>query len=126
MVETRVWNNVSWERDLRFNEVILNNVDTLFLYELMQILWDAKPNIQEKDRFVWWRHKHGFLFKDSYKRILEISNMGNLVDHFMIKTLFGLLKTKVPRKILIFGWQLIINKFPKRIELSKWNYQWCS
>lgn len=103
MGEAGVWNNDSWEWDLGFNEVILNDVDALLLDELLQKNWDVKPNIQEEDRFIWWMHKYGFSVKDCYKRNIEITNLENLVDPFKVKSLDGLRKTKVPRKILIFS-----------------------
>lgn len=114
MGDAGVWRNDSLECDIGFNGVILNNVDALLLDEIMQILQDVKPNIHEEDRFVRWRHKHGLSIKDCYNRILEFSNFGNLVDLFKTKAFVCLWKYKLPRKILIFGWRLILNKLPTR------------
>lgn len=73
----------------------------MLLGELLQILRNIKSNIQE-DHFVWWRHKHGFLVKNCYKRILEFSNLGNLVDPLKTNAFECLWKSKVSSKILFF------------------------
>lgn len=90
----------------------------MLLGELLQILRNVKPNIQE-DHFVWWRHNHGFLVKNCYKRILEFSNLGNLLDPLKTNAFECLWKSEVSSKILIFGWSLILNKLSTRKELTK-------
>lgn len=80
---------------------------------------EVEPKPLVIDRLVWWKLKDGFSVKYFYKRICEACDLVPLLDHLKSKAILCLLKSKVPSKILIFDWRLILNKLSTRMELAK-------
>lgn len=105
--------------DIGFNGGGLEWKRSLWLEELLLLLHGVKAKPHEENRFVWWKHKDGFSLKDGYKRIYESYFLVLTLDPLKIKVLDCLWKSKVPIKILIFGWILILNKLHTRMELAK-------
>lgn len=114
-----VWINDTWKWDLGLRGVVLSVEDSLWFEELLGFLYDVKPNVSKEDKFVWWRDKFGFSVKASYKRILEASVMVPSVDPSLHQALDRLWLSKVLSKVFIFGWHLLLNRLPPRLELAK-------
>lgn len=83
--------------------------------ELLEILHLIQPNLDIEDEFVWWKNKQRFSVKNSYERLTELSNSGSFVAEDILRGFDKLWRRKVPRKVLIFGWRLMLTRLPTRI-----------
>lgn len=99
--------------------MVLSGNDALLLEKLLLILDGVEPKSHVNDRFVWLRNKDEFSIKDCYKRICESWFLESFFNPLKVKALTCLWKSKVPSKVLIFGWRLIFNNLPTRMELVK-------
>ncbi|XP_058755974.1 uncharacterized protein LOC131629195 [Vicia villosa] len=87
--------------------------------ELKILLVPVHPTRVEEDGFKWWRHASGFSVSNAYDSFSLC-----VVPDFSLESSFrvafsSLWKTKVPSRILIFGWRLIWNRLPTKVELAK-------
>lgn len=75
--------------------------------------------VRKEDNFAWWRDKVGYSVKASYKMVFEASVVVSSVIPSLHKALARLWLCKVPSKVHIFGWCLLLNRFPTRLKLAK-------
>ncbi|XP_058757673.1 uncharacterized protein LOC131630949 [Vicia villosa] len=109
----------SWEWRINFCEGFNDSVDGERVRDLVSFLGDATPTVGVMDSYVWWKNSLGFSVKAAYDMILEGSYRGHRLEVDIIRALNRMWKTKLPSKILIFGWRLILNKIPTKAALAR-------
>lgn len=113
------WVDNAWILVVKLQEDRLVQVDEdAQLESLLSILQDVQLNRQVYDSFIWWRNKHGFSVKRNYQVIQAVFDIDVQMDESIIHLFDMLWITNVPRKILIFGWRLLLNRLPTRVALS--------
>lgn len=70
---------------------------------LLPTLGGNTPTVGSDDLFIWWRNSSGFSVKATYVMVLERNVWGSTLDD----NLNGFRKTKIPNKVLNFGWRLL-------------------
>lgn len=85
------------------------------LLDLHLVLRSVQPLLDQVYWYVWWRHKDGYFVKACYD---VISLVGNL-DQISSKLFKSLWRQKVPSKIALFCWRLILNRLPTIINLAR-------
>ncbi|CAL5199591.1 unnamed protein product [Lathyrus oleraceus] len=89
------------------------------LESLLVILQDVRVNRLVEDLFVWWRSKHGFSVKNNYLVVQAVLHSDVQINPNIVQLFDLLWITNAPRKILIFGWMLLLNRLPTGIALTK-------
>ncbi|KAI5427094.1 hypothetical protein KIW84_032500 [Lathyrus oleraceus] len=103
--------------DLGFNIMEIRSSLRAEQCELMQLLFEDRPNIESSETFLW---SHGplncFSVKYCYDRLLQ-SGCQVTLESAPKTTLAILWHTKIPMKVKFFGWRLIINRLLTRSNL---------
>lgn len=97
----------------------LSNDEGSQLNLLMKILQLVQPKAELEDGFVWWQSRSGLSVKSIYLRLSKTCNAWKNLEEGLMCVLDKLWKTKVPSKVLLFGWRLLLNKLPTRIDLGR-------
>ncbi|XP_058775361.1 uncharacterized protein LOC131649626 [Vicia villosa] len=87
--------------------------------ELRILLVPVHPFSSELDGFKWWRHASGFSVSNAYDSFSLCVVPSFSLEPSLRLVFSSLWKTKVPSRILIFGWRLIWNRLPTKVDLAK-------
>ncbi|XP_058750086.1 uncharacterized protein LOC131623077 [Vicia villosa] len=113
------WISGSWNWHINFIGSIDLEVYGDSVESLLTVIGGKKPLVGVDDSFVWWRNSSGFSVRAAYSMILEGKLRGSNIDDNLLKALSGLWKTKIPSKFLIFGWRLLLNRLPTKVNLAR-------
>ncbi|XP_058742708.1 uncharacterized protein LOC131615254 [Vicia villosa] len=113
------WNGDFWSWHLTSFITPMDRAAAAQFEELQILLVPVHPTRVEEDGFKWWRHASGFSVSNAYDSFSLC-----VVPDFSLESSFrvafsSIWKTKVPSRILIFGWRLISNRLPTKVELAK-------
>ncbi|XP_058749700.1 uncharacterized protein LOC131622678 [Vicia villosa] len=89
------------------------------LNQLLIILAELQPFPNSLDSFSWWRNSAGFSAKSVYKWLSGSSSLGTMQNSINPSVFKKLWKVVVPSNIKFFGWRLLLDRLPKRIQLGK-------
>lgn len=90
-----------------FEDAHLSIIEVQELTKLSNILQNVHPIRDSTNEFGWWCNAGGFSIKSSFKRTKELSNFCVEMNDILLRDPEVLSKTKIQRKIQIFGWTLI-------------------
>ncbi|XP_058760442.1 uncharacterized protein LOC131633769 [Vicia villosa] len=112
------WNNGSWVWSIKFHEGFSVEDEGESLLDLLRLINPIQPVFGVSDLFVWWKNPNGFSVKAIYEMTMEGDSWSQGLNENVSKELSSLWKTKIPSKVSIFGWSLILNKIPTRKNLA--------
>ncbi|XP_058756595.1 uncharacterized protein LOC131629813 [Vicia villosa] len=115
------WISGKWEWRINFSEAFSREAEDVTVGSLLSVLEGKAPVEEEEDSFVWWRNSSGYSVKAAYQMIVEGKVREPIMDENLVKALMGLWKTKIPSKVLIFGWRLLLNRIPTKMNLARRN-----
>lgn len=102
---------------INFNVVVDGEVEGETVVNLLAEIGGNAPLIGINDLFIWWKNSSGFSVKAAYSMVLEGILKGPNLDDNLLQSLTGMWKTKIPSKVLIFGWTLLLNRIPTKVNL---------
>ncbi|XP_058741112.1 uncharacterized protein LOC131613460 [Vicia villosa] len=111
-------NNGSWVWLIKVREGFSDVVEGELLVELLRLINSVQPVVGVSDLFVWWKNPKGFSVKAIYEMIMEGDSRSQGLEDNISKELSSLWKTKIPSKVSIFGWRLLLNNIPTRKNLA--------
>lgn len=81
----------------------------------------SDPEVE--DAIIWWKDSSDFTVKNSLHRMTELRQDNVGPDTETRRTLDCLWSCKLPNKVQICGWKLLINMLPMKADLEKFTYQ---
>jgi len=113
------WTNNRWTWNLCIKVSELSEEGRLQLTKLQNQLHEIMPNMLIRDEMIWMLDRvNGFTVKSCYKEINSTYNRTNMEGNLR-KAIVGIWKTKVPSKIQVHGWRLLLGRLATRDELCK-------
>lgn len=112
------WISGSWVWRINFTESFREEVDSDSMESLLLVLSRKIPLEGSEDSFVWRRNSLGFSVKAAYQMVLEGRVRVSSFDDNLLKVLIGFWKTKIPSKVLIFGWRLLLDRITTKVNLA--------
>ncbi|XP_058733104.1 uncharacterized protein LOC131604696 [Vicia villosa] len=94
-------------------------VTMLEAMEFVEILANVKPMDMVQDDFKWWPVAGGvFTLKRCY-HLFRDRLEEDVVDANKLMALYQFWKTQVPSKLKVFGWRVILDILPSKMQLAK-------
>ncbi|XP_058734304.1 uncharacterized protein LOC131606034 [Vicia villosa] len=98
---------------------ISEEVEDEHVEDLIRELGGTTPMVRLDDLFIWWKNSSGYPVKVAYDMLLEGRVRGLRLGGSLVKALDHFWKTKIPSKVLVFGWRLLLDKLPTKVNFSK-------
>ncbi|XP_058732910.1 uncharacterized protein LOC131604491 [Vicia villosa] len=119
VAEMGSWNGEIWSWNLGIFCETEDRAAAMQLNQLVILLAPFQPCRLIGDSFVWWRNPSGFTVSNAYDTILLLDLLHPPLENSFSSLFSCLWKTKVPSRIHLFGWRLIWNRLPTKVELAK-------
>jgi hypothetical protein len=95
----------------------LSAAETISAHDLLMLLDHIRPRRDPRDRWKGTPHATGLFSVNSAYVCLLNKFVTDALDHNMVLALNKLWITNAPSKASIFGWRLLLDKFPTKVAL---------
>ncbi|CAL5209339.1 unnamed protein product [Lathyrus oleraceus] len=117
VINCGLWENEGWSWKVGVDSTLLVGELLEDWKELIEILKDVKPCMNEVDKLIWWRDVEGFSVRNAFKRLYSLNAVNHIGSDFRLGELKRLWKAIIPCKVKLFGWRWILGALPTRKEL---------
>ncbi|CAL5192304.1 unnamed protein product [Lathyrus oleraceus] len=117
VINCGLWENVGWSWKVGVDSTLLVGELLEDWKELIEILKDVKPCMNEVDKLIWWRDVGDFSVRNAFKRLYTLNAVNYIGSDFRLCELKRLWKATIPCKVKLFGWRWILGALPTRKEL---------